>query len=70
MLDRTDEIEAETIAGFGLDVVLADTLATELGGGTVELPAARAVLAYRSRVARRPHRGMTCPGGSPSEEGR
>ena len=72
VLDRTDEIEAETIAAFGLDVVLADTLATELGGGTVELPAARAVLAYRGRgdVARGSHQGMTCLGGSAgSEEG-
>ncbi len=48
VLDRTDEIEAETIAGFGLDVLLADTLAAERGGGAVELPAARAVLSYRT----------------------
>lgn len=46
VLDRTDEIEAETIAGFGLDVLVADTLARELGGGAVELPAARAILDY------------------------
>ena len=63
VLDRTDEIEAETIAGFGLEVLPADTLATELGGGTVELPAARAVLSYRGRDVAR---GTAAP----SEEGR
>ena len=52
VLDRADEIEAETIAGFGLDVVVADTLARELGGGAVELPAARAVLDYRGASRR------------------
>lgn len=47
VLDGADEIEAETIAGFGLDVVVADTLARERGDGVVDLPAARAVLDYR-----------------------
>lgn len=47
VLDRADEIEAETIAGFGLEVVVADTLATELGAGAVALPAAHAVLSFR-----------------------
>ena len=61
VLDRADEIEAETIAGFGLDVVVADTLARELGGGAVELPAARTVLDYRG-VSRRTSR--------PTEDGR
>lgn len=49
VLDPADEIETETIAGFGLDVLVASTLATELGGGRIELPAARAVLACRGR---------------------
>ncbi|MBA3745791.1 2-phospho-L-lactate transferase [Sporichthya sp.] len=49
VLDCTDEIEAETIAGCGLDVLVADTLATERPGGLVELPAVRAVLDYRPR---------------------
>ncbi|WP_019873550.1 2-phospho-L-lactate transferase [Sporichthya polymorpha] len=60
VLDRADEIEAETIAGFGLEVLLADTLATELAAGGIDLPAARAVL-ERSSPSRASARSAAAP---------
>lgn len=49
VLDRADEIEAESIeaGGDGPAVLVADTLAVELGGGAVELPAVHTILGCR-----------------------